>query len=277
MHPVEKQPIVAMESRGPMSVLPDEPRCPRVRPEARQNYQKNVFGCGVAKLLQWPSRMDFPLYRGRTASRSFLKNNAAYVRNLSNDVRLNKVDKEARNHAPSGRRTSEVERPQTVEPLCLQRLNGHEASSRPDKADSSNKISGKVSDVKCARSSFTDGIQAPRMRATQSLDNLNAHESLEATGSKKSHRLNPELTSDAEVPNGCEEIPEEERRRIVASIHLAILDLYSKLGHLPVRTDTPGLIRKKEELNNRIEELEKAYEIFSKRRVYVRGERPSEA
>uniref|UniRef100_A0A5S6QXN6 Enkurin domain-containing protein n=1 Tax=Trichuris muris TaxID=70415 RepID=A0A5S6QXN6_TRIMR len=264
-----------MESRGPMNILPDAPRCLRVRPEAMLNYQRNVSSCGVAKLLQSSSTIDLSFRRSKAAGRNFIKDNVALVRDLSSVAKLGKVDRAAFNHASSSR-ASRVGRSQLVKPLFLQRSNSHEDPKGVGNIDLNNKATGKASVVNCTRNSFANGMEAPRLRAAQSLDHLDAEREIPLpVDLKENHSSKAELVVEAEVPSGCEEIAEEERRRIVGSIHLAILDLYSKVGHLPVRTDTPGLIRMKEELYGQIEELERAYEIFSKRRVYVQNDHPS--
>lgn len=40
-----------METRGPLSIMPDEPPKPRVRPESRGYYDRNWRGTGVAEAM----------------------------------------------------------------------------------------------------------------------------------------------------------------------------------------------------------------------------------
>ncbi|XP_003380877.1 hypothetical protein Tsp_07022 [Trichinella spiralis] len=61
-----------MESRGPLAVMPDEPRRLRVRPEAKNNYQLSLRGCGVAVLLNG-SKKNQPLKTNGALDKNLLK------------------------------------------------------------------------------------------------------------------------------------------------------------------------------------------------------------
>ena len=47
-------------------------------------------------------------------------------------------------------------------------------------------------------------------------------------------------------------------------------ELLQQLGHMPIRTDTVTIRRKKEEIENKLAEIEEAIKIFSRPKVFVK-------
>ncbi|XP_060574068.1 enkurin domain-containing protein 1-like isoform X2 [Ruditapes philippinarum] len=77
-------------------------------------------------------------------------------------------------------------------------------------------------------------------------------------------------TPDPSCPEGHRVLPEAERRETLDLLKNKQQELISKLQSLPLRTDTFRMRSCKQELENKLAEMEEAIKIFSRPKVFVK-------
>ncbi|XP_052786327.1 enkurin domain-containing protein 1-like isoform X1 [Mya arenaria] len=79
-------------------------------------------------------------------------------------------------------------------------------------------------------------------------------------------------TPDPACPEGHKVMPDAERRETLDLLKQKQQELISKLQSLPLRTDTFRMRSCKQELENKLAEMEEAIKIFSRPKVFVKSE-----
>ncbi|KAL1232078.1 hypothetical protein T4B_12715 [Trichinella pseudospiralis] len=299
-----------MESRGPLAVMPDEPRRLRVRPEARNNYQLNLRGSGVAVLLNG-SKKSQPL----KAKFGALDKNLLKIHNACNfekrhsfgpdqpTITCRKKQNCSLNDAVA-LENGKVNSVKVITPLCLDKLTDDEEATGSEwncpplvdrkkscskekknllKTDSARCCSSAVGACEskrkncrmskiCSSSSSINHIHDDRHGQAQDVSSR-CQKGMTRSCSVPRRNASSQLRNDLlPLPRGCSEIPPQERREMLSAIRLAIFDLQMKLDHLPVRSDTSTLRLTKDQLESRIVQLEKAQATFSKNKVFVQDD-----
>lgn len=73
----------------------------------------------------------------------------------------------------------------------------------------------------------------------------------------------------AKVPYGMRLIPEEERVETLASLQKKKTEVYTALSKLPITSTTPSMIRRKNDYEKQLTDLESAISTFSRKRVFL--------
>ncbi|KRY49541.1 Innexin unc-7 [Trichinella britovi] len=285
-----------MESRGPSAVMPDEPRRLRVRPEARNNYQLSLRGCGVAVLLNG-SKKNQPLKTNGALDKNLLKihnsRNMEKRHSFKSDqptiITCRKKQNCSLNEAVVALENGKVNSAKVITPLCLDKLTDDEEDTgcewncpplvhRKNGCSNEKKNLLKTDSARCC-SSAVGACESKRKNcrmsnfcsSSSSINHIpdDRHGQAQDVSSSSVPRRNTssQLRNDPLLlPRGCSEIPLQERREMLSAIRLAIFDLQLKLDHLPVRSDTTALRLTKDHLESRIVQLEKAQATFSKRK-----------
>lgn len=74
---------------------------------------------------------------------------------------------------------------------------------------------------------------------------------------------------EAAIPAGMRMLPEEERLETLGLLEANRLEVEKQLQQLPILIETPGQVRRKDELERRLQEIEEAKKIFSRSKVLV--------
>eukprot|EP00775_Hariotina_reticulata_P007060 gene7060-7274_t len=73
----------------------------------------------------------------------------------------------------------------------------------------------------------------------------------------------------AQIPAGLRQLPEEERLHTLEVLRVNRAEVEARLASLPIIIETPSQVRRKDELERRLQEIESAQKIFSRRNVLV--------
>ncbi|KAK4468737.1 hypothetical protein MN116_007913 [Schistosoma mekongi] len=89
---------------------------------------------------------------------------------------------------------------------------------------------------------------------------------------KEKERIQKELENqpDPDQPPGHQLMPEQERLNTLELLNNAHSQLLEEFSHLPVRMDTLRIRSRRTEIENRLNELEQAIEIFNKPKVFIK-------
>jgi len=88
---------------------------------------------------------------------------------------------------------------------------------------------------------------------------------------KEQERENEANKPDPDCPKGHKRVPEDERRKVLAKLKKSQDELEIELGSLPVRQcDTLKYKQRKMDIEVKLNELDEAVKIFSKKKVFVR-------
>ncbi len=71
------------------------------------------------------------------------------------------------------------------------------------------------------------------------------------------------------VPSGMRILPEEERLETLAILEQNRIEIDRQIQGLPIIIETPSMIRRKEDLERRLCEIEDAVKVFSRPKVLV--------
>ncbi|KAL3317203.1 Enkurin domain-containing protein 1 [Cichlidogyrus casuarinus] len=77
---------------------------------------------------------------------------------------------------------------------------------------------------------------------------------------------------EGDVPAGHTRLPEEQRLETLELLKEAYATTLSQLNHLPLRSDTQHIRKKREDLEKRLVEIEENIDIFSKPKVFIRSD-----
>ena len=77
------------------------------------------------------------------------------------------------------------------------------------------------------------------------------------------------MQGDAECPPGMVRMDESERVETLRVMTASLAECKRKLQKLPLSSDTPSAIRRRNELEGKMKELEGAITIFSRPKVFV--------
>ncbi|ELU06523.1 hypothetical protein CAPTEDRAFT_166725 [Capitella teleta] len=75
---------------------------------------------------------------------------------------------------------------------------------------------------------------------------------------------------DPEMPVGHRKMEDHERKDTLQKLRQTQKELLTQLGHLPIRTDTLTVRKRKEEIETKLSEIEEAIKIFSRPKVFVK-------
>ncbi len=75
--------------------------------------------------------------------------------------------------------------------------------------------------------------------------------------------------ADKDCPEGCMRMPEDERVQTLADLKNNMSEITNMLEKMPISMRTQAIERKKGDLETKLNQTEKAIEMFSKKVVYI--------
>lgn len=238
--------------------------------DARNNGSRDKRGNGIAHAMNPARGYRDELERKGVTPKNHMAKNKQQLRQAQEKNRIRREEEERKASAPKASAYSHV-RSRLHEKSSTNK--GTPRSHRPSTAASSrssrSSSSSRSSPVK--RPSTHKGRRDPDLRETDRRDFGKVPQYLKDRKNElaRADERRRRREEEEQTPRGMVLMSEGERQHTLSILRENRTRIQQELARMPLRVETMGQKRKKEKLDFKLEEIEKAEKLFMKKKVYI--------
>uniref|UniRef100_A0A914VXU2 Enkurin domain-containing protein n=1 Tax=Plectus sambesii TaxID=2011161 RepID=A0A914VXU2_9BILA len=294
----------AMYTRGPVNFMTDIPNRPRIRREGRTAYEQHWKGNGVAALFDSNFAVVPVVPKPKPMRKNYVQQNKDHIWKLCNNTRAKEVAEKAAEQAikspwrakqydgiPAkvsnnrpGSTNNKLARSESLNKLHLADVADGKDAQAPRRTSSAMaavppnfiklNIASASGNAGMRRSASVSALEEAQKKE-EHVKRINYGHIPKYLADRKMQWEREQMRAgarDTECPPGHTLLSKEEQRKTLDMLKATEQEIMTKVNKMPVRGDTPFLIRKSSEYERQLREIEEAIKIFSKPKVFVRNE-----